>query len=107
MRNLRRIGIANPVRFGAAAPTNTLRMMKFALRCGVGPSLRALERHAARFGEVLTNAGPEQLVGELAEGLGGEDLGAIGGVHFFVFGGVKHSAAWLRRWRAAVSAKGA
>jgi methylenetetrahydrofolate reductase (NADPH) len=94
------------VRIGAAAPTNTLRMMKFALRCGIGPSLRALDQHAARFGEVLANAGPEALVADLAEGLGAEDMGAALGMHFFVFGGVKQSAEWLTQWREALSAKG-
>jgi methylenetetrahydrofolate reductase (NADPH) len=99
IRALRRSGIATPLRIGAAAPTNTLRMMKFALRCGIGPSLRALEKHAGRFGEVLTNAGPEGLIAELAAGLGAEDFGAMLGVHFFMFGGVKQSAEWLQQWR--------
>jgi|CXWL01.1.fsa_nt_gi methylenetetrahydrofolate reductase (NADPH) len=106
IRGLRSGGVATPVRIGAAAPTNTLRMMKFALRCGIGPSLRALEKHGARFGEVLTTTGPEALVADLAEGLGGEDFGAVLGMHFFVFGGIKQSAEWLQQWRGAHSAKG-
>jgi methylenetetrahydrofolate reductase (NADPH) len=99
IRDLRRRGIAAPVRIGAAAPTDPVRMMKFALRCGIGPSLRALEKHAARLGEMLSLAGPEALVGDLAEALAAEHLGAIGGMHFFVFGGLKHTAEWLQNWR--------
>jgi methylenetetrahydrofolate reductase (NADPH) len=99
IRSLRQAGIAAPVRIGAAAPTNAARMLQFALRCGVGPSLRALEKHAAKLGGVLTSAGPEALVAELAVGL--DKLGAVRGMHFFVFGGVAPAAAWLRDWRAA------
>lgn len=102
IRDLRTAGVATLVRIGAAAPTNALRMMKFAMRCGVGPSVRALERQSARLGDVMINAGPEALVDDLALALAGEDLGAVGGMHFFVFGGVKQSAAWLQRWRASL-----
>jgi methylenetetrahydrofolate reductase (NADPH) len=99
IRDLRRSGIAAPVRIGAAAPTNTLRMMNFALRCGVGPSLRALEIHAGKFGEAMTSAGPERIVAELADALASANFGAVAGMHFFAFGGVRHSAEWLQQWR--------
>lgn len=99
IRALRADGIVTPVKIGAAAPTDALRMMRFALRCGVGPSLRTLERNAARFSGVIAAAGPEGLVDELALALAAEDVGAIGGMHFFVFGGAVQAADWLRRWR--------
>lgn len=106
IRDLRRSGITAPVRIGAAAPTNTMRMMKFALRCGVGPSLRALEKHAGRFGKALVSAGPEELVAELTDALAGENFGSVAGMHFFVFGGVRQSAEWLQQWRGTLSPKG-
>lgn len=102
LRALRAGGVDAPVRIGAAAPADALRMMKFALRCGIGPSLRALEKHGARLGGVMNMAGPETLVGELAQALAGEDFGAVGGMHFFVFGGVERSADWLVNWRGAL-----
>lgn len=102
LRSLRANGVDAPVRIGAAAPADALRMMKFALRCGIGPSLRALERNSARLGGVLGAAGPESLVEELAQALAGEDFGAVGGMHFFVFGGVERSADWLASWRGAL-----
>ncbi len=102
LRSLRANGVDAPVRIGAAAPADPLRMMKYALRCGIGPSLRALERHSARLGGVIGTAGPESLVEELAQALAAEDFGAVGGMHFFVFGGVEQSADWLVNWRAAL-----
>lgn len=100
LRKLRSRGLRASVRIGAAAPTSAARLMRYALRCGVGPSLRALENHATRFGEMLAAAGPEALVDEVAAGLGAEDLGAVAGMHFFVFGDVRLSAEWLQNWRA-------
>lgn len=101
IRALRRLGVATPVRIGAAAPTDALRMLKFALRCGVGPSIRALENHTARLGGVMGTAGPEALVEDLARALADEEFGVVPGMHFFVFGGVKQSADWLQQWRVA------
>jgi methylenetetrahydrofolate reductase (NADPH) len=106
IRRLRLRGVATPVRIGAAAPADALRMMKFALRCGVGASVRALEKQAGRLGGVLTTSGPEALVDALADGLCGEDVGAVRGMHFFVFGGVRQTATWLQHWRTALAAAG-
>lgn len=102
VRALRLRGITAPVRIGAAAPTDPARMLRFALRCGVGPSLRALEKHAARLGAAAASAGPENLVADLAAGLGEGESGAVHGMHFFVFGGVRQAADWLQQWRAAL-----
>ncbi|MEQ1616900.1 MAG: hypothetical protein ABL883_00975 [Terricaulis sp.] len=102
LRSLQAGGIDAPVRIGAAAPAEALRMMKVALRCGIGPSLRALERHGARLGGVMGTAGPEGLVEELARALAVEDFGAVVGMHFFVFGGVERSTDWLVNWRGAL-----
>lgn len=87
-------GIENPLRIGAAAPTDAARLMKFALRCGVGPSLRALSA-PSRIGQLLSTIGPEALIDDLAAGLGARDSGAIAGMHFFVFGGVARAAEWF------------
>lgn len=91
---LRGRGIETPVRIGAAAPTDAARLMKFAVRCGVGPSLRALSA-PSRIGQLLRAIGPEALIDDLAAGLAHRDSGAIAGMHFFVFGGVARAAEWF------------
>lgn len=96
---LRRIGVSTPVRIGVAAPTSAALLMKFALRCGVGPSLHALSAQSARLSRLAEVAGPEQLIADLSAGLSGDASGRIAGLHFFVFGGVRKAAAWLQGQR--------
>jgi methylenetetrahydrofolate reductase (NADPH) len=98
LRRVRRAGIAAPVSVGLAAPTNPAMLMKFALRCGVGPSIRALTSQAARIGALLRDAGPDRIVadlsGEMAQAGAGE-FGAVRGLHLFVFGSSAKAAHWL------------
>jgi methylenetetrahydrofolate reductase (NADPH) len=91
---LRERGIAAPVRIGLAGPASVATLAKFALRCGIGNSLRALTsgRGMAR---LLTDAGPEAIVAALART--GLD---IAGLHFYTFGGVAKTGAWLNAVRA-------
>jgi hypothetical protein len=42
-----------PVRIGLAGPATPATLLKFALRCGVGNSVRALQSQAARFTRLL------------------------------------------------------
>lgn len=91
---LRELGVAAPVRIGAAAPTSTARLLGFAARCGVGASVRALVRQGGRTAGLI--AGPERMFADLADALALRDLGPISGAHFFVFGGAGKAAAWLR-----------
>ncbi len=96
---LRARGMAVSVRIGAAAPTDAVRLMKFAIKCGVGPSLRALQRQAPRLGQLVGAAGPETLIADIAKGLAAADNGDITGMHFFVFGNVEKAARWLHHLR--------
>lgn len=106
VRDIRALGIDAPIAVGAAAPANAAMMMKFALRCGVGPSIRALAMQTARIGRILTDSGPEILIDALAEALADDPTGAlrsIAGIHFFVFGSVARAASWLATQRERVA----
>ncbi|MGH7053075.1 MAG: hypothetical protein ACREFA_04560 [Stellaceae bacterium] len=82
-----------PVRIGVAGPASVAMLAKFAVRCGVGASLRALVRGQAAFARVLAEATPDALLAALlAEPLPGAPLA---GLHIFTFGGVRQTAAWL------------
>jgi len=81
-----------PVRIGLAGPASIATLAKFAVRCGVGNSLRALTRGHAAVARLLVEADPAALVATLAaadRGLG------IAGLHFFTFGGVRRTSAWI------------
>jgi methylenetetrahydrofolate reductase (NADPH) len=87
-------GVTAPIRVGLAGPASITTLAKFAIRCGVGNSMRALTsgRGVTR---LLTEAGPEAVVASLAQAkLGFEHL------HFYTFGGVSKAADWLNAVRA-------
>jgi methylenetetrahydrofolate reductase (NADPH) len=92
LRRLRAAGIAAPLRVGLAGPASLTTLMKFALRCGVGNSVRALALRGASIARLLTEADP----GPVVEGLAADPRLGIDGIHIFAFGGVGRAADWVR-----------
>jgi methylenetetrahydrofolate reductase (NADPH) len=95
--SLRAQGIACPVRAGVAGPARVATLAKFAIRCGIGASLRALARGHTAFARILTEAGPDALIRDLAAGEAAD--APIEGLHIFTFGGVRRTAEWIRAIR--------
>lgn len=89
---LRASGEAVAVHAGLAGPAGVATLIRFALRCGVGNSLRALRRQGERFGKLLSDAGPEAVIQALSE----TPANGLEGLHFFVFGGIAKTAGWLQ-----------
>ncbi len=93
IRRLRAAGIDVPLRIGLAGPASLATLTKFALRCGVGRSLRALYIGQTSLTRLLTEAGSERVIKALIAGE--NDHRAIAGLHFFTFGGVRRTADWI------------
>jgi len=94
---LRAEGIDCPVRVGVAGPASVTTLAKFAVRCGIGTSLRALARGHAAFARILVEATPDALIDAL---VAREDTRPpIDGLHVFTFGGMRRAAAWLQSRR--------
>jgi methylenetetrahydrofolate reductase (NADH) len=92
--SLRAREIACPVRVGLAGPATVATLAKFAVRCGIGASLRALARGHTAFARILAEAGPDTLIDAL---VAGEDGGwPIDGLHVFTFGGIRRTTEWIR-----------
>jgi methylenetetrahydrofolate reductase (NADPH) len=87
-------GVDCPVHVGVAGPANVATLAKFAIRCGIGASLRALARGHTAFARILVEAGPDALIGDLVAGENAP--AAIAGLHVFTFGGVRRAAEWIR-----------
>src|SRR5271169_641033 len=86
-----------PVHIGLAGPASPATLAKFALRCGVGASLRSLRDHIGRFGRLLMDDGPDDVL----RGLWTAPSTAktlIAGLHFFPFGGLSKTSQWLRNF---------
>jgi methylenetetrahydrofolate reductase (NADPH) len=93
---LRARDIVCPVLVGIAGPATVATLAKFAVRCGIGESLRALARGHTAFARILAEAGPDALIRAL---VAEEDPGRpIDGLHVFTFGGVRRTAEWINTY---------
>jgi len=91
--SLRTQDIVCPVRVGIAGPATVATLAKFAVRCGIGASLRALARGHTAFARILAEAGPDALIGAL---VADEDpRSPIDSLHVFTFGGIRRTAEWI------------
>lgn len=88
-------GIDLPVTIGLAGPASPATLMKFALRCGVGHSIRAVRSQIGRYGRLLTETGPDEVVRGL-EAAPRVATAQISGFHLFPFGGLRKAGNWLR-----------
>ena len=91
---LRRDGISLPVHIGIAGPAKLQTLIKFAVACGVGASLRVLERRAMDVTKLLLPYEPDDVVAALAAHKAAHPDFAIDRVHLFPLGGIKTAADW-------------
>ncbi|WP_415920502.1 methylenetetrahydrofolate reductase [Tateyamaria sp. SN6-1] len=91
---LRAAGITLPIHIGIAGPAKLQTMIKFAIACGVGPSLRVLQRRAKDVTKLLLPFEPTDVISELAAHKAANPDFNIEQVHFFPLGGIKTNAHW-------------
>ena len=97
-RELRAEGIYAPLRIGIAGPANPVTLLKYALLCGIGPSIRAV-RERGDMAKMVAGNSVEHLLAEVAHAQKDEPNLGIDGVHFFTFGSVKKTVALIGRAR--------
>jgi len=90
-------GVNLPVKVGLAGPATLATLTKFGLRCGTGGSMRALRGQIGRFGRLLTDNGPDEVVRGLMAAPPAITA-AISGFHLFPFGGLRKAGLWLREF---------
>ncbi|MCK0166501.1 methylenetetrahydrofolate reductase [Jannaschia sp. S6380] len=88
-------GIDLPVHIGVAGPAKLQTLIKFAIACGVGPSLGVLQKRAMDVTKLLLPYAPTEFVSELAWHKAANPDFNIESVHIFPLGGIKTSATWL------------
>jgi methylenetetrahydrofolate reductase (NADPH) len=98
LRHIRALGIDAPVRIGVAGPAGTATLLKFAVRCGIGNSLRALRRRA-NIAKLMGDTAPDEILRDVAEGVEARGLGPLAGVHIYMFGGMQKTSEWLSKAR--------
>lgn len=87
-------GITLPVHIGIAGPAKLQTLIKFAIACGVGPSLKVLQKRAMDVTKLLLPYEPMDVLTELAAHKAAHPDFNITNVHFFPLGGIKTNATW-------------
>jgi methylenetetrahydrofolate reductase (NADPH) len=87
-------GVRLPVHIGVAGPAKLQTLIKFAIACGVGPSLRVLQKRAMDVTKLLLPYEPTEFVTALAAHKAANPDFGIESVHFFPLGGIKTNADW-------------
>ena len=92
--SLKDAGIDLPIHIGIAGPAKLQTLIKFAIACGVGPSLGVLQRRAKDVSKLLLPFEPTEVIGKLAAHKAANPDFNISHVHFFPLGGIKTNANW-------------
>lgn len=91
---LKEAGIDIPIHIGIAGPAKLQTLVRFAIACGVGASLKVLQKRAKDMTKLLLPFEPTDLVAELAAHKTANPGFNIERVHFFPLGGIKTNANW-------------
>ena len=86
-----------PIYVGLAGPTNPVALLRFAQRCGVSASLRALRTQGMDAVRLVTHTDPADQLAALAHYCAVHADCNVIGIHLFTFGGVTASAQWINR----------
>ncbi len=87
-------GIDIPIHIGIAGPAKLQTLIKFAIACGVGPSLKVLQKRAMDVTKLLLPYEPTEVLAQLAAHKAANPDFNIEKVHFFPLGGIKTNANW-------------
>jgi methylenetetrahydrofolate reductase (NADPH) len=91
---LRADGVQAKLVAGLSGPASIATLLRYAVRCGVGPSIRALGARPTSLVKLVGDHGPEKLMRTLA---GVSQPGLYDGLHLFTFGGFLRTCEWLQR----------
>lgn len=89
-------GIRLPVHIGIAGPAKLQTLLRFAIACGVGPSLRVLQKRAKDVTKLVMPFEPTEVVADLARHKAANPGFLVERVHVFPLGGIAASADWVR-----------
>lgn len=92
LERLEVLGIDAPLHVGIAGPANLTTLVTYGMRCGVGNSIRALKTQSNLLGKLVQTSTPDDLLHDIVQS---SPAGRIVGFHFYIFGGLRKTGAWL------------
>jgi methylenetetrahydrofolate reductase (NADPH) len=85
-----------PVYVGIAGPTDAAALLRYAQRCGVSTSLRALRSLGTGIAQLVINTDPRDHLVTVARYTLNREPSNVVGVHLYSFGGAVRTAGWMR-----------
>jgi len=85
-----------PIYVGVAGPTDPIALARYAQRCGVSVSLRALRNLGTGIAKLVTHTDPGDQLLAIARYSASREPSNVAGTHIFSFGGAVRTAAWMR-----------
>lgn len=85
-----------PVYVGVAGPADPVALARYAQRCGVSVSLRALRNLGTGIARLVSHTDPHDQVVSLARYSRAREQSNVVGIHLYSFGGAVRTAAWMR-----------
>lgn len=102
IEQVRAKGIDLPIRIGVPGPAGIKRLITFASRFGVASSAGIAKKYGFSLTNLLGTAGPDRFIKELAGRLDPATHGSVK-LHFYTFGGIPATSAWIRDFKAQLS----
>jgi methylenetetrahydrofolate reductase (NADPH) len=84
-----------PVYVGLPGPSSPVALVRYAQRCGVSASLRALQAQGMGAVRLITHVDPSEQLTALARHRTTGSIGNVVGVHLYSFGGIARTAQWM------------
>jgi methylenetetrahydrofolate reductase (NADPH) len=89
-------GINIPIHIGVAGPAKLQTLIKFSIACGVGPSLKVLQKRAKDVKKLLLPFDPNDFLETLANHKKENPKFNVSNIHFFPLGGINTNASWIK-----------
>jgi len=94
--NLKQSGIDIPIHIGIAGPAKLQTLLRYSLECGVGASIKIIQKRAMDLTKLLLPYKPTNIIKELAEYKSNNSEFNIEKVHFFPLGGIKQVSEFVK-----------
>lgn len=95
---IERLGVTLPIHVGIAGPAKLQTLIKFAMSCGVGPSLKVLQKRALDLRKLLMPYEPTDIVSQLVAYKAKNPASIISKLHMFPLGGIEPASRWIGQY---------
>lgn len=91
-------GVDIPIHIGIAGPAKLQTLLRYSIECGIGASIKILQKRALDLTKLLLPYKPTSIINELAEYKSINSDFNIEKVHFFPLGGIKQVSKFIQEY---------